>query len=112
MSAGARAELRALRMAAAESDFASGDLSGLYRALVLSVAGNESAPEWARQALYRIEAGLNNGEIADMNEAFGWPGGARGRSRRPAPQWARELLAQYRISVGLPVDPHHPFWLR
>lgn len=83
--------MRKAGLADAEKQFLEGDRFQILTAIILAAAGRESVPEWARAELWKIERGLNRGEIRDLNEAFGWTqkGELSKKSRTEASRYRR-----------------------
>jgi len=55
-----------------KQEFDAGDKLALLRALFIVASSREPMPEWMIEPLYRVDKGLGRGELADLNEAFGW----------------------------------------
>ena len=92
----AKATMRAAGLAHAEKRFREdGDKYAVFEAITFAAAGREPVPEWAREALWAINRGLSQGEIADLNAAFNWQpkGEFNKRSRTETARYRRHAQA-------------------
>ena len=92
----AKATMRAAGLADAEKRFLEdGDKYAVFEAITFAAAGREPVPEWAREALWAINRGLSQGELADLNAAFNWlpKGEFNKRSRTESARYRRHAQA-------------------
>ncbi len=78
-------------LADAQARFLSGDKSQLMRCIFLCARFQAVIPDWAVDALVKIQESMEAGEITDFNEAFGKPAArvdtraAKARQKRLTP---------------------------
>lgn len=68
----AKAAYRLHCLEVSRAEFVEGDKTALLRAILVVASSRQAMPDWMVEPIYHLDQRLRRGELADVNEAFGW----------------------------------------